>query len=68
MFLACNFIKNEALAQVFSCEFYEIYKNTFFKEHLLSTASNNTKIFFRVVSVLSSLTLQAQRYFRMVYH
>ena len=68
MFLACNFIKNEALAQVFSYEFYEIYKNTFFKEHLLSTASNNTKIFFRVVSVQSSLTLQAQRYFRMVYH
>ena len=27
---ACNFIKNEALAQVFSCEFCEISKNTFF--------------------------------------
>ena len=26
---ACNFIKKEALAQVFSCEFYEISKNTF---------------------------------------
>ena len=31
---ACNFIKNEALAQVFSCEFCEISKNTFFIEHL----------------------------------
>ena len=27
---ACNFIKNEALAQVISCKFSEIFKNTFF--------------------------------------
>ena len=26
---ACNFIKKESLAQVFSCEFSEISKNTF---------------------------------------
>ena len=26
---ACNFIKKETLAQVFSCEFHEISKNTF---------------------------------------
>ena len=26
---ACNFIKKETQAQVFSCEFYEISKNTF---------------------------------------
>ena len=26
---ACNFIKKETLAQVFSCEFYETSKNTF---------------------------------------
>ena len=26
---ACNFIKKETLAQVFSCEFFEISKNTF---------------------------------------
>ena len=26
---ACNFIKKETLAQVFSCKFCEIYKNTF---------------------------------------
>ena len=31
---ACNFIKKETLALVFSCEFSEIYKNTFFTEHL----------------------------------
>ena len=29
-----NFIKKETLAQVFSCEFYEISKNSFFIEHL----------------------------------
>ena len=31
---ACKFIKKEALAQVFSCEFCELFKNTFFTEHL----------------------------------
>ena len=27
---ACNFIEKDTLAQVFSCEFYETSKNTFF--------------------------------------
>ena len=31
---ACNFIKKETLAQVFSCKFCKISKNTFFIEHL----------------------------------
>ena len=35
----CNFIKKETLGQVFSCEFCEISKNTFFKEHLRAIAS-----------------------------
>ena len=30
--LACNFIKKETLAQVFSCEFCEISESTFFTE------------------------------------
>ena len=34
-----NFIKKESLVQVFSCEFGEISKNTFFIEHLRATAS-----------------------------
>ena len=34
-----NFIKKETLARVFSCEFCEIFKNTFLTEHLLATAS-----------------------------
>ena len=35
----CNFIKIVTLVQVFSCEFYEISKNTFFTEQLRATAS-----------------------------
>ena len=36
---ACNFSKKEALAQVFSCEFYEISKNTFLHRTSLVAAS-----------------------------
>ena len=36
---ACNFIKNETRALVFSCEFCEISKNTFFTEHVWATVS-----------------------------
>ena len=36
---ACNFIKKETLAQVFSCEFCEISKNTFFYRTPLVAAS-----------------------------
>ena len=32
--LACNFIKKTDSAQVFYCEFRDIFKNTFFTEHL----------------------------------
>ena len=35
---ACNFIKKETPAQVYSCEFYEFFKNNFLKEHLHVTA------------------------------
>ena len=38
---ACNLIKKETLAQVFSCEFCEISKNTFITEHLWTTASES---------------------------
>ena len=38
--LTCNFIKIETqVTQVFSCEFCEISKNIFLKEHLLANAS-----------------------------
>ena len=35
----CNFIKKETLSQVFSCEFCEVSKKTFFIENLRETAS-----------------------------
>ena len=34
----CNFIKKETLAQVFSREFWEIFKHTVFTEHLRTIA------------------------------
>ena len=37
----CNFILKKSLAQVFSCEFCKISKNTFFKEHLWTIASED---------------------------
>ena len=33
----CNFIKKESPAQVFSCEFHNIFKNISFTEHLCMT-------------------------------
>ena len=36
--LACNFIKKATPTQVFSCEFWEVFKNTFFTKHLRETA------------------------------
>ena len=35
----CNLNKKEALAQVFSCDFCEIFKIAFLTEHLWVTAS-----------------------------
>ena len=40
---ACNFIKKDTLAQVFFCEFCEIFKNTFFTEYIWMTASDDLK-------------------------
>ena len=40
----CCFIKNKSLAQVLSCEFCEICKNTFFAEHHQTTASDYSSI------------------------
>ena len=40
----CNFIKKEALPQVFSCEFCKIAQTTFFVEHLWSIASTDFNI------------------------
>ena len=37
--LSCNFILKETLVQGFFCEFWKIFKNTFFTEHLWMIAS-----------------------------
>ena len=42
---ACKFIKKETLAQMFSREFCEIFNNTFFTEHLWTTASDFQEIY-----------------------
>ena len=47
-----NFIKEETLAHVFSSEFCEIPKKTFFTEHLWATASA-----YAVLSVYSALSV-----------
>ena len=31
-------LKKETVTQIFSCEFCKVYKNTFFTEHLRTTA------------------------------
>ena len=36
---SCKFIRKETLAQVFSCEFCEVFKIVFFTKHLWATAS-----------------------------
>ena len=41
---ACNFIKNETLAQLFPCEFCEISKNTFFHRTPLMPASDKAVV------------------------
>ena len=43
---ASNFIKKKALKQVFSCEFYDVFKNIFFKKTTAVAPSDNkiTKI------------------------
>ena len=43
---ACNFIKKETLAQVFSCEFCLIFKDTFFTKYPRAT----TSVFIKVIS------------------
>ena len=59
----CNFIKNETLAQVFSCGFCEISENTFFTERVRTTASGHYQTF---IDNLFLLTLHCVFIFLMV--
>ena len=35
----CNFIKKQTPTQVLSCEYYEIFKGSYFEKHLRTAAS-----------------------------
>ena len=63
-----NFIKKEALAQVFSCEICEIFKNTFFTEYLWTTASGNVCTYVLVLQpeylLLQLLPFQVSGYYK----
>ena len=39
-----NFVKKETLEQALSCEFSDIFKNTFYTEHLWTTASAHSSL------------------------
>ena len=47
-----NFIKKKTLAQVFSCQFCEISKNTFFTEHLWTIAFNYGMLYRKKKEIL----------------
>ena len=47
---AYNFVKKETLGQVFSCEFCEISKNTFFHRTLLVAASDICNVLLVIYS------------------
>ena len=49
---ACNFIQQDTQTQVFSREFYEIFKNIFFVEHLRWLL-----LFFTGLTVISYLKI-----------
>ena len=58
---ACNISEKETLTLVFSCEFCEISKNTFFTEHLWTTASEAAE--FRCAVGLTTILRLLQRNF-----
>ena len=54
--MTCNVIKKETVAQVFSCEICEISKNTFFTEHIWTTASMSSQHFGWDLDELSNVS------------
>ena len=58
---ACNYIKKETLPQMFSCEFCEISKNTFFTDHIWTTGSVIAWNFTDICIVIVNTNFVAQR-------
>ena len=52
-----NFFQNETPTLVFSCKFYQIIKNTYFREHLQTAASEvasvKTRLLINIVRIYS---------------
>ena len=68
---ACNFIKKETLALVFSCEFCQISRKKFFTEHLWATASilrEGRRLKHIEISIISKLTKKKNKKRKMPLH
>ena len=63
---ACSFIKKETLAQVFSCEFCEISKNTFSYRTPLVAASVSIMLYSTYVALFSCCFFSCSSYSRCV--
>ena len=59
--LSKHTIKKETLAQIFSCEFCKISKNTFFAEHLWATASKQVTVPLQYLQTAKSLISSYRR-------
>ena len=57
---ACNFIKKETLAQVFSCEFSEISKNTF--SYRTPPVAAPTSTLFLCISIIHSQMAEPEKF------
>ena len=53
----CSFIKKETETQVFSCEYGEIFKKTFFEEHLQTTAPKHRNSYLSRLIYIPGLTI-----------
>ena len=59
----CNFIKKETPTHVFSCEFCELFKNTYFIEHIRVTAFEAWSMKKKTHTHIEGLWLKFQSYF-----
>ena len=63
---ACNFIKKETLAQVFSCEFCEISKNTYlYRRPLVAASVRKMVLFYSFTSNSENLMKETPFYFKL---
>ena len=58
----CNFIKKETPTRVFSCKICEIFKNTYFEEHLRTAPSESTMKKELSIGILYSYIMVAMKF------